>query len=132
MRLWLARSEDGTLSLFGKDKPVKFGKHWVLGGSEEGDCMQLSLNSPFNTVHGRKYFEEVRDDDKPLAVSLVSNKTLAQCGSMSNNMECALQKLHFSLKRKDANAVCDSMNELERLSAQAIELLNRLNTYKEE
>ena len=132
MRLWLARSEDGTLSLFGKDKPVKFGKHWVLGGSEEGDCMQLSLNSPFNTVHGRKYFEEVRYEDKPLAVSLVPNKTLVQCGSMSNNMECALQKLHFSLKRKDANAVCDSMNELERLSAQAIELLNRLNTYKEE
>ena len=131
MRLWLARSEDGTLSLFGKDKPVKFGKYWVLGGSEEGDCMQLSLNSPFNTVHDRKYFEEVRED-KPLAVSLVPNKTLAQCGSMSNNMECALQKLHFSLKRKDAKAVCDSMDELERLSAQAIELLNRLNTYKEE
>ena len=93
--------------------------------------MQLSLNSPFDTVHDRKYFEEVRED-KPSAVSLVPNKTLAQCGSMSNNMECALQKLHFSLKRKDANAVCDSMNELERLSAQAIELLNRLNTYKEE
>ena len=131
MRLWLARSEDGTLSLFGKDKPVKFGKHLVLGESEGGDCMQLSLNSPFDTVHDRKYFEEVRED-KPLAVSLVPNKTLAQCGSMSNNMECALQKLHFSLKRKDANAVCDSMNELERLSAQAIGLLNRLNTYKEE
>lgn len=117
------------LDLFNVEKPSKRGKYWLQNGDEGGDNLQMSLNTPFE---GR-YFEDVQwEDNEPLKVSLVPNKLLAQCDSTRKNMECSLERLHLAFAHKSAKEVCDAMNEVEHLSAQAIDVLSKLNKYKEE
>ena len=117
------------LDLFNVEKPAKWGKYWLQNGDEGGDNLQMSLNTPFEG----KYFEDVQwEDNEPLKVSLVPNKLLAQCDSTRKNMERSLERLHLALAHKSVKEVCETMNEIERFSAQAIDVLSKLNKYKEE
>lgn len=129
MDLWLTRDrDDDLLTLHYFEKPVKkeeIGQWWQLMFTE-GDSINLPMAK-------KGEFPWVKwEDQEPAKVSLVPNKMLEQCDSTRKNMECSLERLHLALAHKSAKEVCDAMNEIERLSAQAIDVLSKLNKYKEE
>ena len=117
------------LDLFNVEKPSKWGRYWLQNGDEGGDSLQMSLNTPFEG----KYFENVQwEDNEPLKVSLVPNKTLERCKSMSENVACMLQKFDLAMSHKDPKEVCQSLNEMTMLYARMTKFLVELSGYLEE
>lgn len=128
MDLWLTRDRDDLLTLHYFEKPVKkeeIGQWWQLMFTE-GDSIILPMAKK-SEIPWVKW-----EDKEPTKVSLVPNKVLAKCDCMRKDMERSLERLHLALSHKRVKECCDAMNEIERLSAQAIGVLSTLNKYKEE